>query len=168
MEPEPLDPEEILNRLRDEHKVLAWAPLPPDEEPVSGDEVIRNRDSLEYLHHHWTLPDSFDPSDAGTGIRGRLVALFGRLTYRVLGRYMTEERNLLAHVVQVNEALEQRCNELSLRCEQISTNILNRQAAEAANQAKLALWLHLDGSSLANPEGSDGESFEAGDLSSPA
>ena len=74
---------------------------------------VRNRESLEYLHHHWALPDTFDPADGGSGVRGKVVSAFGRLTYRVLGRYLREERELLSHLVRVNEALEQRCDELT-------------------------------------------------------
>jgi hypothetical protein len=70
----------------------------------------------------------------------------------VLGTYLREERALLSHLVRVNEALEQRCDELTLRCEQLNQDMVDRQAAEAENQAKLALWLHLDSpSSVLDP-----------------
>ncbi len=140
-----LDPREFLEHLKTQHRVFFWEPLPPDD-PAQFKELERTRirASLEYLHHHWALPDSFHPGDAGTGIRGRVVGFFGRLTFRVLGRYLREERDLLAHLVRVSEALEQRCDELSARCRQLNDDMLSRQSAEARNQAKLALWLHLD------------------------
>ena len=56
------------------------------------------------------------------------VGLFGRLTFRVLGRYLREERELLAHMVRVNEALERRCDELTLRCQQLNQDMIDRQA----------------------------------------
>lgn len=141
----PLDPQEFLEHLKAQHRVFYWEPLPPDDpRQIKEAERTRIRSSLEYLHHHWALPDAFNPSDAGKGVRGKLVGLFGRLTYRVLGRYLREERDLLAHLVRVNEALEQRCDELSIRCRQLGDDMLLRQAAEARNQAELALWLHLD------------------------
>ena len=140
-----LDPEAILERLRAHQHILQWQPLPPDlaRGPRVGEQT-RNRGSLEYLHRHWALPDHFDPAAAGGGFRGRVIALFGRLTYRVLGPYFRQERELLAHVVRVNEALEQRCDELTLRMQQLNQDVLDRQVAESRNLTELALWLHLE------------------------
>ncbi len=140
-----IDPEEFLEQLKAEHQVLRWEPLPPDQ--VNRDkrnQQVRNRESLEYLHRHWALPDEFDPKDGGGGIRGKVVDIFGRLTFRVLSRYLQEERELLSHLVRVNEALEQRSDELTVRCQQLNEDMVSRQVAEAGNQAKLAAWLHLD------------------------
>ena len=141
-----LDPQEFLEQLKAQHRVLQWEPLPPDDPArIKETEQTRTRGSLEFLHSHWTLPDDFDPADAGVGgIRGKVVTMFGRLTYRVMAPYLHEERDLLGHVVRVNEALQRRCDELSLRCQQLQDEMLRRQAAEASNQAKLALWLHLE------------------------
>jgi hypothetical protein len=66
------------------------------------------------------------------------------MTFKVLGPYLREERELLAHLVRFNDALERRCNELSVRCQELNQDMADRQVAEAENQAKLALWLHLD------------------------
>ncbi len=140
-----LDPEEFLRRLKAEHQVLRWEPLPPQNpQPFSGSGQVRSRDSLDYLHANWALPDSYDPAMVGGGGRGKLIGLFGRLTYRVLGPYLRKERDLLAHLVRVNEALERRCDDLAARVQQLNEDILRRQTDEARNQAKLALWLHLD------------------------
>jgi hypothetical protein len=145
------DPEAVLQRLKAEHRVLPWEPLPPDKMRQTTDTTgARNRAALEYLHHHWTLPDAVDPEVTGGGPRGRLIGLFGRLTYRVLSPYLREERALLSHMVRVNEGLEKRCDELTLRCEQLNQDMIDRQAAEAENQAKLALWLSLDPPAAAN------------------
>lgn len=140
-----LEPEEVLERIKAEHRVLRWAPLPPDKVRRTKDfDHSHGKSSLDYLHQHWALPDHFDPTTAGGGPRGRIVALFGRLTYRVLGPYFREERGLLSHLVRVNEALEQRCDDLNNRLQQLSDDIVDRQVAEARNQADLALWLHLE------------------------
>ncbi len=147
-----LDPEEILERLKAEHQVLRWGPLPPEEvRQTKQTDYSHTKKSLEYLHQHWAIPDAFDPAASGGGPRGRILSLFGRLTYRVLAPYFREERGLLSHLVRINEALEQRCDDLARRCQQLEEDILDRQVAEAANQAKLALWLHLEAPETANP-----------------
>jgi hypothetical protein len=165
-----LDPEALLARLKAEHRTLLWEPLPPEKQRRFTDvSQARNKASLEYLHHHWALPDSFDAASGGGGFRGKLVALFGRLTFRVLSPYLRDERALLSHMVRVNEALERRCDDLILRCEQLSYDMASRQADEAENQAKLALWLHLDpprtGTGGAAANGRDGRAV-TGDTSS--
>jgi hypothetical protein len=138
-----IDPTEFLEQLRDEHQVLQWEPLPPPPpNRTLGVEQERNRASLEYLHHHWQLPHTYAPDGGGDGAKGKAVGLFGRLTFRVLGRYLREERDLLSHVVQVSEALERRCDQLTLIIQELHTEVLNRQVAEAKNQAILAVWLH--------------------------
>jgi hypothetical protein len=140
-----VDPEQLLERLREEHNTLRWGPLPPGQlRVIEEDSQSRNRRSLEYLHRHWALPDKFDPASSGAGLRGKIIGVFGRLTFRVLGPYLREERELLAHLVQANQALEQRCDNLTVRCEELSQDMIDRQAAEAENQAKLAVWLHLE------------------------
>ena len=138
-----LDPKDLLDRLRSEHQVLQWQPIPPDEMRTPTGEGRPDRSSLEYLHGHWALRDEYDPNDAGGGLRSRLVTVFGRLTFRVLRSYLQDERQLLSHVVRTNEALAQRCEELSVRVDQLSKDMIDRQVAEAENQTRLALWLDL-------------------------
>ncbi len=163
-----LDPEGVLERLRAEHRVLRWAPLPPEpvRRPTERSQV-RNRASLEYLHHHWSLPDRVDPAVTGGGVRGRIIALFGRLTFRVLGPYLREERELFAHLVRVSDSLEQRCDELTLRCEQLNQDLVDRQTAEAENLAELALWLHLDAPDRASANGLHADTDGPGDTATP-
>jgi hypothetical protein len=148
-----LDPEEFLDRLKAEHQVLRWEPLPPElpQRPSETDPTL-SRDSLEYLHANWAdLPQTYDGAEESGGARGKVVDLFGRLTYRVLAPYLRKERDLLAHVIQVNEALERRCDDLTARFQHLRDDMLRRQADEARNQAKLALWLHLDPPTAATP-----------------
>jgi hypothetical protein len=140
-----IDPEEFLEQLKSEHRILRWEPLPPDRAVVvKENDQVRSKSSLDYLHAHWALPDSFDPSVAGGGVRSKLIEQVGRLTFRVLGPYLHAERDLLSHMVQINAALEQRCDELTVRYDELRQEMHARQAAEAANLAKLAAWLHLE------------------------
>lgn len=141
-----LEPEEILERIKAKHQVLRWAPLPPDEVRRTKElDHSRGKQSLDYLHQHWAIADTFDPATAGAGPRGRIVGLLGKLTFRVLAPYFQEEREFFSHLVRVNEVLEQRCDDLNSRLEQLTDDIVDRQVSEAKNQAQLALWLHLEG-----------------------
>ena len=144
MERAAMDPKKLLEQLRTEHEVLAWEPLPPMEVVNAGSvSEVRNRASLDYLHQHWALADSFEPSSDKAGLRAKLVSLVGRCTYKLLGNYLQEEQALLSQAVQVIDDLDQRCTELSIRLKELSNDVIDRQVAEAENQAKLALWLHL-------------------------
>jgi hypothetical protein len=156
-----LDPEEILTRLRAEQRVLKWEPLPPARPRGNREnEQARNGVSLEFLHRNWELPHKFDATEAGSGARGRIVALFGRLTFRVLGPYLSQERELLSHMVRVNEALEHRCDELTMRWQQLNQDVIDRQVAEARNLTELALWLHVDTSEAGTGSGSGRDSMD--------
>jgi hypothetical protein len=144
------DPKELLERLRTEHRVLQWVPLEPAAASgTGGEEQVRDRTSLEYLHRHWALPEEFDAAGAGGGVRGKVTAMFGRMTYRVLGRYLGDERELLANMVRVAEALEQRCDQLTRRIHELEQSFVDRQVAEASNLAELAVWLNADRSTTA-------------------
>lgn|GEM_PF-603451 len=158
-----LDPEQFLESLKEQHRILRWEPLPPDEanRPLGGEQA-RNSSALAYLHQHWTLPDRFHDEDAGGGPKGRLVSVFGRLTYRVLGRYLREERELLGHMVRISETLEQRCDELTMRIAELNEEIIRRQVAEARNQALLAAWLHAEPPVQAVAPASTGTRIPAG------
>ena len=149
-----INPTEFLEQLKEEHQVLQWEPLPPPppNRPF-GVEQPRNRASLEYLHHHWQLPDSYVPEGGGSGAKGKAIGLFGRLTFRVLGRYLREERDLLSHVVQVSEALERRCDQLTLLLQEMNIEMLNHRVAEAKNQAVLAVWPHAQPPKVAGGSG---------------
>jgi hypothetical protein len=149
-----LDPKELLQRLQADHQVLRWGPLPPDEpRDTGGDPKAPDRSSLEYLHKHWALAEPSPPPNPGRGLRGRASTVFGRLTYKVLGPYLQREQEFLAQAVQVIDDLDRRCTELAQRCQELSDVVIDRQVAEAANQAKLALWLHLEPPATAAPPG---------------
>ena len=150
-----LDPRELLEQLKAEHQVLQWSPLAPQE--IRTDKRGREpgvRSSLDYLHQHWALTDTFEPASAtSSGLRGRAESLFGRLTYRVLRPYFRQERELLSRAVQVIDDLDQRCSELTVRVSELGDAMSDRQVAEAENQAKLALWLHLAPPAAPSPSG---------------
>jgi hypothetical protein len=138
----PIDPEELLQRIRTEHRALRWGPLPPDPvRPGGVGEQVRSPESLDYLHHNWMLPNSFE--DPGRpGLRAKVASRLGNFVYWVLGPYFRAERDLLSHVVRVNDALEKRCDELTNRILELRHQVADRQVAEARNQAELAVWLH--------------------------
>jgi len=129
-----IDARELVERVHEESRAARWLPLLPTDLPATR-APAREDESLYYLHAHWSLPDSFDTSAAGGGIKGRILTLFGKITFRVLGKYLKDEHELLARVVRANEAL-------ALRCDELTKAFWERQLAEAENDAKLAAWLH--------------------------
>ncbi|MHB8329882.1 MAG: hypothetical protein ACYDD6_09725 [Acidimicrobiales bacterium] len=135
MEETGVDPRELLDRIKADSRRLAWEPLPPSNAiGLWRQRPMRDEEPLEYLHRNWALRDHVDPGAVGGGLRGRVVSVFARLTFRVLGPYLREERELLARVVRMNDALARRCDELA----QV---VADRQVAEAENDARLAVWL---------------------------
>ncbi|MGD0321201.1 MAG: hypothetical protein ABSC00_06295 [Acidimicrobiales bacterium] len=133
-----LDPEQFLDQLRSENRALRWEPVSPA--PTLDRwrrEPVQEESSLHYLHRHWVLPTNLDPSEPGGGIRGIALRLFARLTFRVLGRRQAKEQDLIANMVQTMQALARRCDELT-------DAMATRQVEEAANQARLAAWLHAE------------------------
>ncbi|MGH9028713.1 MAG: hypothetical protein ACRDV4_03770 [Acidimicrobiales bacterium] len=112
-----------------------WVPLAP----ADGLETwrrwpMKDDESLDYLHHNWVLANELDPQVTGSGLKGRLIRVIGRIVFRVLGPYLREERELIAHFVRMNDALARRVDELT-------KEVSIRQTKEAENQAKLAAWL---------------------------
>lgn len=148
MEDGELDPQELLERLHADKRALVWEPLAPSSWLITWRQrPMRDEEALEYLHRHWALPDGPDPVTFARGPRGRLVALFARLAFRVLGPYLRSERELLAHMVRMNDALARRCDELA-------DTVAERQTAEAENDARLAAWLQVHADDMASDAGS--------------
>ena len=142
-----VDPRELLERLHADKRALVWEPLSPAPNLATWRQrPMRDEAALEYLHRHWALPDQPDASVAGGGVKGRVVALFARLAYRVLGPYLREERELLAHVVRITDALARRCDELTQA-------LTDRQTADAENDARLAAWLQVHADEAATSRG---------------
>ena len=138
----PIDPEELLRRIRIEHRDMRWTPLDPIPfRTGEAREQVRSQESLDYLHHNWMLPDRFEDSGR-PGLRSKISRRLGHFVYSVLGPYFRAERDLLAHTVRVNDALEKRCDELTTRILELRQQVADRQVAEARNQAELAVWLH--------------------------
>ncbi len=134
MDEHALDAKELIEHVRQDNRAARWLPLTPTGLPDSPT-PMQEDESLYYLHHHWMLPDRLGPAVIRGGVKGRVIRLFARLTFRVLAPYLREEREFLARVVRTNDALARRCDELV-------NAMVQRQFAEAENDAKLAAWLH--------------------------
>lgn len=100
-------------------------PAPPVRTPMTANE------SLEYLHTHWVLPDSFTAVPAGAPWKQRLWRIAGRLTFGVLARYLADERELLSKAVQVCDTLARRVDTLEAEIEQLAA-LTSQQLAELA------------------------------------
>jgi hypothetical protein len=135
MEGPRLDPREFLDTLRQDNEDLRWAPLDPNDEPDRPiPRPLTDSESLAYLHHNWRLADR-SGADLPPGLRGRLLRLFGRMTYRVLAPYLREERELDANMVRVHD-------ETARRIDELTAELRRRRVAEAENMAELSAWLH--------------------------
>jgi len=156
-----IDPQDIVRKLKEPGRGLAWMPLDPDPLIHSSAEQIHDRAPIEYLHANWAPEDAFDPAGVGRGIRGHAVARFGRMTYRVLGPYFRHQREVVAHLVQANEALEKRCDDLVRRQHQLEQAVIARQVAEARNLADLAAVLDAGMSDESGPA-PDRDTFQRG------
>lgn len=137
MEDAVIDPRELLERLHADRRSLVWQPLGPSpqlthwrQRPMS-DEV-----ALEYIHRSWALPDQPDASIAGGGLKGRFRRVLARIVFRILGPYLRSERDLLAHMVRMHDAVARRCDELA-------AVVADRQVADAENDTRLAAWLQV-------------------------
>ncbi len=131
-----LDPRELLERLRNEHRTLRWEPLLPSDALLRWQQrPMRDEESLAFLHHNWLLPDKFAPHQAGGGARERIARRFRGLVFRALQPYFHAERELVANLVRMNDSLAKRCDELA----QVITE---RQVADAENQARLAALVY--------------------------
>jgi hypothetical protein len=149
MEVPRVDTTELVEQITAKSMSPEWFPLPPAEELENfRQSPVRSEESLDYLHRN-SLPHSPDSQEAGGGIKGRIIRRFGRLTFRVLGPYLREERELLANLVMTNDALARRCDELA-------KVVADRQVAEAENGAKLAVVLQKQ--SLVHGAHSEGRS----------
>jgi hypothetical protein len=131
-----LDPRELLERLRREHRTLRWEPLLPSDALLRWQErPMRDEESLAYLHRNWLLPDTFSPDRTGSGMKGRIARRVGGLVFRVIQPYLHAEREVVANLVRISDALAKRCDDLA----QIITE---RQVADAESQAKLAALVY--------------------------
>jgi hypothetical protein len=150
-----VDPAELLEQIRADKRTLAWAPLAPSTElGLLRQHPLREHEALAYLHAHWALPDAPDAAAFGGGLRGRVLRLFARLAFRVLAPYLRSERDLLANLVRVNDALARRCDELA-------DTMAMRHAEEAANEAGLAAWLQDRADRLAGSGKTDDDAGSA-------
>ncbi|MGH9128483.1 MAG: hypothetical protein ACRDY2_05845 [Acidimicrobiales bacterium] len=110
MERADLDARAMVEELRAEVAGRAWAPTPrpPSElRPMVADP------GLAYLHRHWALRRTLEPSRRripAPGPRGVLKVLVNRLTFGSLAPYLDEEQELLAHAVRLLDALARRCD----------------------------------------------------------
>lgn len=131
-----LDPREVLERLRSEHRTLRWEPqLPSDALFRLQDRPMREEDSLRYLHHHWLLPDTYSPAQNGRGIKARMARRFGSLVFRAMKPYLHAEREVVANLVRISDSLAKRCDDLA----QVVTA---RQISDAESQARLAALIY--------------------------
>ncbi len=106
MEREPVSASEVVRELREtvESDRSASLTIRPLTAP-SKRERLEDHPGLRYLHDNWVLPDQ--PTKSG-GFRDRI----GRVVFGALQNYLESERELLANMVRLNDALAKRCDAL--------------------------------------------------------
>ncbi len=131
-----VDPRELLERLRSEHRALRWEPmLPSDDLLLWKSSPMCEEVSLEYLHRHWMLAGTFSGRRAQGGLKERIARRLTGLVFRAMGPYLHAEQELMANLVRTNDSLARRCDDLA-------RVITERQEGEAENQARLAALIY--------------------------
>jgi hypothetical protein len=97
---------------------------------------LQDHEGLDYAHHHWTLPDTY--VEARRGLRARVRRVVGRLVFVVLGKYLREERELMGHLLRLNDAMAKRCDELGDAHRGLLEQLDGRFSEIAVSQQKLA------------------------------
>ena len=118
---------------------------PSQTEPLSrkvDDRRLQDHPGLDFAHRHWALPDR--PEPAGNGPLSGLRRVFDRLVFAALGSYLREERALVGHLVQLNDALAKRCDELAESHRALLDELDRRFADTATAQERLARLLDPD------------------------
>ncbi|MGA2522201.1 MAG: hypothetical protein ABSG81_15450 [Acidimicrobiales bacterium] len=129
--------DEFVRRVKARADRGAWAP--PVPEPLTrdiDDGRVQDHPGLDYAHRHWALPGQ--GGEAGRGLTARLRGRLGRVVFGAMADYLSQERELLSHVVQLNDALAKRCDELASAHRALLQELDARFAEIAAGQEHLA------------------------------
>lgn len=77
---------------------------------------MRGNDELVWLHQNWQLPVSFEQAGHPltlTGARHWLRRRVARVAFSYLQRYLSENQDVVSHMVRLQEALAARCDTLA-------------------------------------------------------
>ncbi|HXP32683.1 MAG TPA: hypothetical protein VN820_01645 [Acidimicrobiales bacterium] len=132
-----LEVDGFVRRIKERADQLAWTPpIPEPLERSIDDRRLQEHPGLDYAHRHWALPDQ--PSDPGQGVLARGRGVFGRWVFHALAHYLHDERQLVSHLVQLNDALAKRCDELAQAHRALLQELDGRFAEAATTQEHLA------------------------------
>ncbi len=135
--------DEFVRRVKARADGEAWAP--PVPEPLTraiDDRRVQDHPGLDHAHRHWALPAQ--PDQARRGPLGGVRARLDRLVFGALSHYLRDERELVSNLVQLNDALAKRCDELARAHRDLLQELDARFADVAAGQEHLARTLGGD------------------------
>lgn len=110
MERADLDAGAVVDELRTQLRARPWAPSPPPEAALGP---MLEDPNLAYLHRHWALRRTLEPTGQRrpvTGLRSVAKAVLARLAFAALRPYLDQEQELLAHAVRLLDGLARRCD----------------------------------------------------------
>ena len=143
---------ELVEQVRERANRLAWTP--PAHEPLERTldrPRLHDHPGLTYAHRHWALPDH--SSETGRGPKAWVRRIVGRFVFYALRHYLQEERDLIGHLVRLNDDLAQRCDELTEAHRELLDELDHRFSDAATSQEKLATMLDRG---VARPPGDRG------------
>lgn len=117
---------------------------------------MRGSGELAWLHQNWQLPVSFEQAGHPltlTGARHWVRRRIARVAFSYVQRYLSENQDVVSHMVRLQEALATRCDALA--------DIQERHYREVrAELDEVSLHLRLMGDA---PSREDGEPLRTGD-----
>ncbi len=140
--------EELVERLSARADDPAWSSLPVFPPlPRMGDATrLHQHAGLAYAHAHWALPDHYvaDPSrvHGWRRLARRAKRAAASVVFRALRRYLHEERELLGHLVRLNDAMAARCDALSDAYDRLAEELDDRLGMVTQSIEELMVQLH--------------------------
>lgn len=138
---EPVEVDELVERLRESSARASWAPEPPAPFRRAGfGDPLDGHPAVDYLRTQWTRGVGREP-EAEAGITGRARALVRKVAFALPRRALLRERELLTELASLTDALVTRCEQLSAEIEDLHVQLRERAVSSTANEARLAAEL---------------------------
>lgn len=131
---------ELVEQVKERANRLVWTP--PVHEPLERTlerRRLHDHPGLSFAHRHWALPDH--SSESGGGPKAWVRRVVGRFVFYALRHYLQAERDLMGHLVRLNDDLAKRCDELTEAHGELLDELDSRFSGAATSQERLATML---------------------------